>query len=602
MKYQTVISLLSASACSVLGFDKPFRHDKNMEFQQNMRDGTYLHTIVYFPRGYVDGKDQKIPTVLDRSPYGYGDMEWITDIFLPFGFAAVGQDMRGTEKSQGNYSLWHSDKDDSTDIGNWIVNQEWSNGEVYTFGASADGLGEMQTLKANQDWLKAQYIAWAPATAYDILFPYGTYKQKTVEDWLMGLTMPDPDVVYDNIQTVHEHEAHDDFWKAIELTNEDYKNMRGLSGFWGGWYDIFLIGTLQAFDGYNEQSDPSWRHSSVITIDPCGHCLEAGEFFTEHAVEGRTLLVIGQIFQTYGIHPVVRSHRVKNITFYVMSSNDKEGQEAGLYWTSMDTWPQYVLVDYFLHSDKSASLNIQSDEDSSTSYVHDPSDPVATIGGNNLPDSIGGSIPCGPMDQSPLTGRTDVLTFTTEVFDDEVVMTGPLFAHLFVSSDAVDTDFMVKISDVYPTGEVRILQDNALRMRWREGGLEPVPVVKGEVYEIDINLWNTSYVVAPGHALKFDVASSNFPRFAVNPNNGVLLADPAYPGANVTATNTLYHSSQYPSRFSLPLVKKSQLPEVDVLKEIRVAYPTITDEMVKKTSVHLQKIQQGSRTRPVSVV
>ena len=101
-------------------------------------------------------------------------MEWITDIFLPFGFAAVGQDMRGTEKSQGNYSLWHSDKDDSTDIGNWIVNQEWSNGEVYTFGASADGLGEMQTLKANQDWLKAQYIAWAPATAYDILFPYGT--------------------------------------------------------------------------------------------------------------------------------------------------------------------------------------------------------------------------------------------------------------------------------------------------------------------------------------------------------------------------------------------------------------------------------------------
>jgi predicted acyl esterase len=591
MKYQTVIGL--AMCATAYGFDEPKRHSKSQEFQQPTRDGTYLHTIVYFPGDYEKGKTQKLPAVLDRSPYGYGDMEWITDIFLPFGFAAVGQDMRGTEKSQGNFSLWQLDKDDSTDIGNWIVNQEWSNGEVYTFGASADGLESMQTLKANQDWLKAQYIAWAPAKAYQILMPNGAYKQKTVEDWLLGISMPNPDVVYDNIQTVHEHEAHDDFWENIELSNDDYKNMRGLSGFWGGWYDLFLIGTLQAFDGYNEQSDPAWRHSSIITIDPCGHCLEAAEFFTPNTLQGRTLIVLAQMLQTYGIRPVTRSHAVKNITFYVMSSNDKAGEEAGLYWTSMDSWPKHTMVDYYLHVDKTASKEMQ--DEGISSYVHNPADPVPTIGGSNLPDSIGGSIPCGPMDQAPLAGRSDVLTFTTEVFTEELAIMGPLFATLFVSSDAVDTDFMVKISDVYPTGEVRILQDNALRMRWREGGLQPVPMTKGDVYQLEINIWNTSYIVAPGHALKFDVASSNFPRFSVNPNNGILLADPAYPGANIIATNSLYHSKEYPSKFALPVVKKWQLPQVDMLKEMKAAYPSITDEMVKKTTAHLQQIERGSR-------
>ena len=81
---------------------------------------------------------------MDRSPYGYGDMEWITDIFVPFGYVGVGQDMRGTEKSEGNFSMWHSAATDSRDLGDWIVAQPWSNGVIYTMGASADGLESLQ--------------------------------------------------------------------------------------------------------------------------------------------------------------------------------------------------------------------------------------------------------------------------------------------------------------------------------------------------------------------------------------------------------------------------------------------------------------------------
>lgn len=170
---------------------------------------------------------------------------------------------------------------------------------------------------------------------YDILFPYGTYKQKTAEDWLLDLDMPNPDVVYDNIADVHTHEMHDDYWAKIEQNDEKYGNVDFPSAFWGGWYDVFITGTLTCFEGYNEKSAESVRHTSMITIDPCGHCLETQEFFTENAVMGRTAVVFGQIFETYGIHPVQRN-AIKNVTFYVMSSNDEAGKAAGQFWTSIE--------------------------------------------------------------------------------------------------------------------------------------------------------------------------------------------------------------------------------------------------------------------------
>eukprot|EP01035_Chromulina_nebulosa_P034394 gene34394-46136_t len=240
----------------------PIRGAKSMEFQMPTRDGTFLHTLVYFPHSKAKDPQGKFPTVIDRSPYGYGDLEWVGDIFLPFGFVAIGQDMRGTEKSSGNFSLWISDANDSEDLGNWVVGQDWSNGEVYTIGASADGMGSIQTLKNDPSWLTAQYVIWAPAEMYKILIPYGAYKQKTAEDWLLGLTMPNPEVVNDNIQTVHENEMHSAFWESVELSEKDYKNFRGRSGFWAGWYDLFSTGTIAAYEGYNSLSDPSVRSTS----------------------------------------------------------------------------------------------------------------------------------------------------------------------------------------------------------------------------------------------------------------------------------------------------------------------------------------------------
>ena len=530
-----------------------------------------LHTIVAFPENYLPGF--KLTVIMDRSPYGSQRLELINNIYLPFGFITVGQDMRGTGKSEGNFTIWHSDANDSEDAGNWIISQPWSNGKIFTFGVSADGLAAFRTPDNQPSWLKAQYFACTSSVGYEIIYPNGAYLQALADMWMRSTVPMEAD---ECLGTIAENEMKTDWWDALALTNKYYK-INYPAAFWGGWYDIFLVGTLAAYEGYNFQSNPSVRNTAKITIDPLGHCQDAAEYFLKDSVDGRTALSFAQSLELFGVLPVSRPN-IKNITFYVMSSNDKAGLIAGQYWSTLDKWPIPVVEKWYLHADKTLSKNPPAiDEPASTSYVHDPAYPIPTVGGNNL------DLPCGPLDQMEIDLRSDVITFNTAPFTSDYPMTGPLFATLFVSSDAIDTDFMVRISDIYPTGQVRLIQDNAIRMRWRDGGLEPHYMMKGEVYEVTLTLWNTSYILAAGHALRVSIASSNYPRFDVNRNNGILLADRNPMDVNVTATNMIFHSDKYSSFISLPSVKKTQIPPThDIMGEIQKAYPQVNIEKVIK--------------------
>ena len=219
---------------------------------------------------------------------------------------------------------------------------------------------------------------------------------------------------------------------------------------------------------------------------------------------------------------------------------------------------------------------------------------------------------CGPLEQQDIdnSGRTDFLLFDLPALEDELVLTGGMTAELYVSSDAKDTDFMVRVSDVYndDAGTVRLLQDSAVRMRWREMGAEPVYMEGADkVYKVEMSLWNTSYVMAPGHQLRVSIQSSNAPRFSVNPQNGLLLADPTYPGENVTAVNTIHHSAQYPSKITLPIItgsKSDALPEVDVLKEIKHELKDVlTEKLLDKVHTFIdRKMHNGKHERAKKII
>jgi predicted acyl esterase len=214
-------------------------------------------------------------------------MQLLADIFLPFGFVTVTQDMRGAAQSEGNFTLWHADADDSFDTGNWIVQQDWSNGVIYTFGASADGLAAFCTAYHSPEWLKAQYFIWASSVGYEVIYPNGAYLKDLGDIWITSTV---PDSAEASLQELYEHEMFDDWWTTLEMTGQ-YSLVKWPSGFWAGWYDIFLVGNLLAYNGYNDQSN-GVNGQSRITVDPLGHCQSAAGYFKPVRIRSLVWFVI----------------------------------------------------------------------------------------------------------------------------------------------------------------------------------------------------------------------------------------------------------------------------------------------------------------------
>lgn len=190
---------------------------------------------------------------------------------------------------------------------------------------------------------------------------------------------------------------------------------------------------------------------------------DGASYFPKNLILGRSLLpiVLGLELFIHGSIEGVGSD-IKSVSFYVMSSTDgKNG--IGNYWTSVADWPEYTPTPLYFHADGTLSYDRELLPISWTSYEYDPANAVPTEGGNNL------MIACGPTDQSPTENRTDVLVYTMPVLEEPLAVTGPLEATIYVETEAKDTDFVVKITDVYPDGRSILLQDGIQRLRWRAG-------------------------------------------------------------------------------------------------------------------------------------
>jgi hypothetical protein len=167
----------------------------------------------------------------------------------------------------------------------------------------------------------------------------------------------------------------------------------------------------------------------------------------------------------------------------------------------------------------------------------------------------GNAIQAGSFDQRKREEREDVLVYTSEPFTEGIEVTGPIVPTLYVSSDAKDTDFTVKVLDVYPDGRAYNLDESIQRMRYREGyDRPPVWMETGKVYKVTLQPLTTSNYFAPGHRLRIEVSSSNFPRFDRNLNTGGNNYDES---KGVAARNAVHHSKQYPSAITVTVVPRS---------------------------------------------
>jgi putative CocE/NonD family hydrolase len=226
-------------------------------------------------------------------------------------------------------------------------------------------------------------------------------------------------------------------------------------------------------------------------------------------------------------------------------------------WESADAWPpeDVELLTMYLASDGHAnsvfgdgSLSTDMASGGSDSFTYDPMNPVPSLGGGvccNRGASLGGS-----FDQRGIEARADVLVYTTEALEEDTDVTGFIRAKLFVSSDAKDTDFTIKLVDVHPDGTAYNVDDTIFRARYRDGYDKEVFMEDGEVYELNPTAMSTSYEFKEGHRIRVEVASSKFPQYMRNLNTGGNNYDET---EGVTAHNTIHHSAEHPSQIILPV-------------------------------------------------
>jgi len=238
-----------------------------------------------------------------------------------------------------------------------------------------------------------------------------------------------------------------------------------------------------------------------------------------------------------------------SVYYYVMG-DVVDTKAPGNEWRAADDWPPaHTYTNWYLHENGVLSTTYPSNYES-LDYTYDPTDPVPTLGGQNL------NIPAGPFDQTSIESRDDVLVFTSDILTEPYEATGQIIAKLFVSSDCSDTDFTVKLSDVYPDGRSMLITDGILRMRNRNGVDHWEFMDSGEIYEIEVDMWTTSYIWNTGHKIRVAISSSNYPRFLNNPNT----EDPIRQNNTYNiAENTIYLDSNHPSCIIIPEIEQQPL-------------------------------------------
>ena len=320
----------------------------------------------------------------------------------------------------------------------------------------------------------------------------------------------------------------------------------------GGWYDIFNQGTIDGYLGYQNLAGPGAKGKSKLVMGPWWHEgyieYQQGELiYPENSMQVVELvLMFLDMISKYTMNVNNDYEDRPNVWYYVMGDVDVI-DAPGNEWRFADDWP--IPADYipwYFHENGVLSKTNPSNYESLT-YIYDPTNPVPTIGGQNL------EIPGGPYDQTSIESRSDVLVFTSDVITESYEATGPIKARLYVSSDCLDTDFSVKLTDVYPDGRSMLITDGILRMRNRNGVDHWEFMQQGEIYEIEVDLWSTSYIWNTGHKIRVAVSSSNYPRFLANPNTKDSIHD------NDTyniAHNTLYLDNEHQSCIILPEIEQ----------------------------------------------
>lgn len=560
-----------------------------------MRDGILLATDVY-----RRANDAAVPALVVRMPYDkerYVSPEMMT--FVKAGYAVVVQDTRGRFASQGDFNPNFQEINDGADCYAWVAQQPWCNGQLGTMGTSY--LGQSQWLAAPHmpGAVKTMIVLLAPVDHYsDIAYRGGVLNLGSMLFWcsMMAIgeqtrrlaqgqatqedaerqaaalgrlmqnygTLPLTDMAHLQGVSPHffdwiGHPSYDTYWQGIDAGRYEQLNKPVLHI--GGWYDIFLNGTLQTYIGMrNKATSSEARKRQKLVVGPWSHgtnwtsSYHEQDFGLHASGDAAGLTALQQRWMDRWVKGVENGiDREKPVRIFVMGINR---------WRDEDDWPlpDTVYMSYYLHSNGRANTlhgdgtlsTTKPTQEAADRFVYDPHNPAPSIGGANL-TPFASTI--GPRDQHAVELRDDVLVYSTPELSQPLEVTGPIRALLYVSSSALDTDITCKLVDVHPDGRAMLLTDGILRLRYRHSLAEPSLLAPDEIVEVGIDLWSTSNVFLPGHRLRLEVSSSCFPRFARNSNTGGDIVNETVEQYR-PAINRIFHDESHPSSLILPIIER----------------------------------------------
>jgi uncharacterized protein len=538
-----------------------------------MRDGVVLRADVFRPESAKPGPALLLRTPYDRSvpliPLSGIDPERAVEA----AYSLVCQDVRGQFESEGSFYTFVTEGPDGYDSVEWVAAQPWCDGEVGMVGRSYSATCQLLAASERPPHLRAIcpvvtgsdfYRGWVyQGGAFQLGFNlFWNWMMSSKEQRrgvkpeelfrhlpLRTVPLPDPEwsrFYYDWL----DHPTDDQFW-ADGSVNRRYPRIEVPALNVGGWFDVFLGGTLENFMRLRrEGGSEAARAGQQLLVGPWAHGSTYGLFpdhsFDVHGPGGALDFTERQLrFFDRHLRGTVGEEGEPPVRLFVMGSNR---------WRDEDNWPlaRARSSPWYLRADGELAMEPPADE-APDDYVYDPRDPAPTIGGaTSLPPKLM-KANSGPLDQRQLEARADVLVYTSAALARPLEVTGPLSATLHAATDATDTDFVVKLTEVWPDGRSLLLAEGVLRARYRGGFDRARPVEPGTVQTYRIDLVATANVFAAGNRIRVLVTSSSFPRFDPNTNSGNEFGTDTDADLR-TARQTIFHDAGRLSHVLLPVV------------------------------------------------
>ncbi len=554
-----------------------------------MRDGVVLRADVYRPDAAG-----KFPVILERTPYNKGADRFREkgSKLAERGFLYVVQDVRGRYGSDGEFmpgffSGDHMDDVDGYDAVEWAASLPWSTGKVGTTGGSYDGWTQLELAHTRPPHLNAIMPQLICANLLDREMS-AVLRLGRVLWWSINTLAPDQrvrDSAPTGARTTDEAEElfltrdRSKWYWYLPLLEIPDDAMFGIGPHWRkwlsdhatdhfgfevkhrsmavpaltqtGWYDQQVM-SIKNFTGLKENAATELaRNNQYLIVGPWTHDgtewptrLGDMDFGSEAHLDYYD--ITSQWYRRWLHDEEDAIADWPRVRIFVMGDNT---------WRNEEDWPlaRTRYVPYYLHSEGGAA-SVEGDgtlseeppgDEPVDEYVYDPRDPVMTLYQQRGQHE--------PLDQRALDDRRDILRFATPPLQQEVEVTGHIRLKLYAASTARDTDFVVKLLDIWPNGFAQELCYGIVRARYRESFENPSLIEPGTVFEYDIAINPTSNVFKPGHRIRLDVSSSDFPNFDRNHNTG---GNDYADATLIAARQTVSHDAARPSHVILPVIPR----------------------------------------------